>query len=120
MITISVHLRISYYFIYFCTRWSEPPPTCGQMTCGYPHVEDANAIVARSHYTIEKSIGATMGDEATIVCNEGFQMVANRTSAERLKAVRDVRVICSPDGMWERPFKYHCMDRDLLTKVHAY
>ena len=61
-----------------------------------------------------------IGDEATIMCSEGFQMVANHSMEERLKAVQDVRVICSSDGMWERPFQYRCMDPDLLAKVIRY
>ena len=87
-------------------------------------VEDVNAVVASSHYTIEKSMGATMGDESTIMCNEGFQMVANfsMTAASALetiglKAVQDVKVICGRDGEWERPFEYNCIDRDIFAQV---
>ena len=105
-------------------RWSSPIPKCGQISCGYPMVEDVNAVVASSHYTIEKSMGATMGDESTIMCNEGFQMVANfsMTAASALettglKAVQDVKVICGRDGEWERPFQYNCIDRDIFAQV---
>ena len=67
-------------------------------------------------------MGATMGDEAMIMCNKGFQMVANHsTSGQGLEAIQDVRVICSQDGIWQRPFQYHCMDeevhQELLAKV---
>ena len=63
-----------------------------------------------------------MGDEAMIMCNKGFQMVANHsTSGQGLEAIQDVRVICSQDGVWQRPFQYHCMDeevhQELLAKV---
>ena len=86
-------------------------------------VEDVNAMVASSHYTIEKSMGATMGDESTIVCNEGYQMVANFSMKSAalettgLKAVQDVKVICGRDGEWERPFQYNCIDRDIFAQV---
>ena len=73
-------------------------------------------------------MGATMGDEAMIMCNKGFQMVANHSSTttstsgqQGLEAIQDVRVICSQDGVWQRPFQYHCMDeevhQELLAKV---
>ena len=73
-------------------------------------------------------MGATMGDEAMIMCNKGFQMVANHSSTttstsgqQGLEAIQDVRVICSQDGIWQRPFQYHCMDeevhQELLAKV---
>ena len=69
-----------------------------------------------------------MGDEAMIMCNKGFQMVANHSSTttstsgqQGLEAIQDVRVICSQDGVWQRPFQYHCMDeevhQELLAKV---
>merc|ERR1712242_129456 len=67
-----------------------------------------------------------MGDEAMIMCNKGFQMVANHSSTtistsgqQGLEAIQDVRVICSQDGVWQRPFQYHCMDEEVHQELLA-
>jgi hypothetical protein len=100
--------------------WSSKIPTCSQITCGYPHVEDANAVVAQWTKKSKKRLGATMGDEAMIMCNKGFQMVANHsTSGQGLEAIQDVGVICSQDGVWQRPFQYHCMDEEVHQELLA-
>jgi len=96
--------------------WSSPPPLCSPITCGYPHVEDANAVVEKSSYNIEMSQGAQIGDEAIVVCAKNYQMITNATSTS-VEAVDHVRVVCSDEGMWKTAYPYKCLNHTVIAKM---
>ena len=100
----------------FLHRWSSNPPTCSPITCGYPHVEDVNAVVKRSSYNVERSQGAKIGDGAIVECSPGYQMMMN-ISSTRIQAVDQVHVICNTEGIWEKPHAYFCLEAGLVPKV---
>lgn len=85
------------------------------MTCGYPHVEDPHAVIEQSSYNIQRRQGAQIGDRAIVVCQAGYQMVINTSTAS--EAVHQVSVTCSLEGMWEKDHLYRCYNRSLLAQV---
>lgn len=87
------------------------------MTCGYPHVEDANALIQKSSYNIQRSQGAQIGDEAIVVCAPGYQMVANSSSSGQVEAVKQMHVFCSQAGIWEKTHGYRCFNRSRIAQV---
>ena len=104
-------------------RWSSAPPQCKPLSCGYPHVEDPHALVEKSPYNIQRSQGAGIGDEASIACQAGFQMVISNSSGGRggkalMEVVDRIKVICNKEGMWEKPFHYYCHNAT-TTKVRS-
>ena len=73
-------------------------------------MEDANAQVETSPYNIEQSQGAGIGEEASLVCRAGFQMVISNSSGSQdiMEVVDRIKVVCNQEGMWEKPFQYFC------------
>ena len=100
--------------------WSSPPPQCKPLSCGYPHVEDPHALVEKSPYTIQRSQGAGIGDEASLVCQVGFQMVISTSDQvdhrSAMEVVDRIKVVCNKEGLWEKPFPYYCHNTT-TTKV---
>jgi hypothetical protein len=97
-------------------RWSSSPPLCSPITCGYPHVEDANAVIQKSSYNIEMSQGAQIGDQAKVVCTKNYQMLTN-TSSTSVEAVDHVQVVCSSEGVWRTAYPYKCLNPTVIAKV---
>ena len=96
--------------------WSSEMPVCNPMTCGYPYVEDAKAVIQKSSYNIKASQGADINDKAIVVCSKGHHMLVN-TSASTI-AIRDhVQIVCSHDGVWEKDYPYKCLDQAALAQV---
>jgi len=96
--------------------WSSEMPVCNPMTCGYPYVEDAKAVIQKSSYNIKASQGADINDKAIVVCSKGHHMLVN-TSASTI-AIRDhVQIVCSHDGVWEKDYPYKCLDQAALAQM---
>ena len=109
--------------IFISLSWSSAPPQCKPLSCGYPHVEDPHALVEKSSYKIQRSQGAGIGDEASIACQAGFQMVISNSSGRGggkalMEVVDRIKVICNKEGMWEKPFHYYCHNAT-TTKVRS-
>lgn len=99
-------------------RWSSLPPTCQPITCGYPPVEDPNAVVVDYQYDVEKgNLGVKAGDAATVVCTKGFVMVTNSSVDEGLMAIANIRVECTVNGIWRMAHQYYCVNDTLMSKV---
>jgi len=96
--------------------WSSSPPLCSPITCGYPHVEDANAVIQKSSYNIEMSQGAQIGDQAKVVCAKNYQMLTN-TSSTSVEAVDHVQVVCSSEGVWRTAYPYKCLNPTVIAKM---
>ena len=61
-----------------------------------------------------------IGEEASLVCQAGFQMVISNSSGNRVMEVVDrIRVVCNQEGMWEKPFHYYCHNAT-WTKTRVY
>ena len=57
-----------------------------------------------------------IGEEASLVCQAGFQMVISNSSGNRVMEVVDrIRVVCNQEGMWEKPFHYYCHNATWTT-----
>lgn len=85
----------------------------------FPKIESSPFVMPTSLVTnfswIQTKV-ELIGEEASLVCQAGFQMVISNSSGNRVMEVVDrIRVVCNQEGMWEKPFHYYCHNATWTT-----